>query len=137
MGRILGLDVGDKRIGVAVSDPLGMFAIGLETIELGRRKAILAAIKQLCAEYGIERLIIGLPRHMDGREGHQAEKVRRFAEDLAKTIDLPQTFLDERLTSKIAEQTLREQGVKYSKHKGLIDQAAAQRILQDYLDRAQ
>ena len=133
--RILGLDYGKKRIGVAVSDPLGNFAVGLETIPLSSKENAVEAIGKICAQYSIETAVLGLPRHMDGREGTEAEAVRAFGTQLAEALGLTVDYLDERLTSVLAQQTLREQGIQGSRNKGLIDQAAACRILQDYLDR--
>lgn len=132
----MAIDYGEKRIGVAVSDPLGMFAIGLETIDTPREKERLTQLAAYCQDYNVAKIIAGLPRHMSGEEGETAQKVRHFVSLFeANGITCPVEFFDERLTSKIAEQTLRAQGVKPSKHKGLIDEAAAMRILQDYLDR--
>lgn len=136
MSRILAIDYGDRRIGVAVSDPLGMFAVGLDTIDTPREKERLALLAEYCKQYEVSKIIAGLPKHMNGTEGESAEKVRHFVSLFEPAgIACPVEFLDERLTSVIAQQTLRAQGVKASKNRGLIDQASAMRILQDYLDR--
>ena len=136
-GRILGLDYGKKRIGVAVSDPFGHFAIGLETIVLNPKTDVIETIRRHCSAYHVRQVVLGLPRHMDGREGPEAEAVRAFGDRLAEALGIAVCYLDERLTSVIAQQTLREQGIQGSRNRGLIDQAAACKILQDYLDRLQ
>lgn len=136
--RILAIDVGTKRVGLAISDPLGMFAVGLETVEVQSKQQLLEQITAVCKKYEVATIVLGLPKHMDGREGPEAEKVRKLAERIQ--VMYPEgsiQFLDERLTSVMAHQTLREQGIKASRNKGLVDQAAAKRILQDYLDRNQ
>jgi len=135
MKRLMALDYGKKRIGVAVSDPLGNFAVGLDTIALSSRQNAITELREVCMQYNVEKIILGLPKHMDGREGTEAEAVRAFGDLLSEALNLPVDYLDERLTSVLAQQTLREQGIQGSRNKGLIDQAAACRILQDYLDR--
>lgn len=134
-GRLLGIDLGDKRVGLAISDPTGHFAIGLETIIRTRHMNLCDEIKLLCQKHGISAVIIGLPISMNGTAGSQAEKVRAFAEELQAFLQLPLHFMDERLTSVMAQQTLRAQGIQPSRQKHLIDQASAQRILQDFMDR--
>jgi putative Holliday junction resolvase len=133
--RILAIDLGARRIGLAVSDPTRTFAVGLETLIVTMKTDPVAELVTICQDYDVERIILGLPRKMDGTEGIQAEKVREFAEALTAATGLPLEFLDERLTSVLAQQTLRAQGIQPSRHKELVDQAAAKRILQDYLDR--
>ena len=139
--RILAIDLGEKRVGLAVSDPLGSFAVGLETFELQPNKpqqsktALLDQIAVYCKQYSVSRIVLGLPVSMDGQEHHAAQKVRDFAESLNAVSDCPTEFVDERLTSVLAHQTLKAQGIKPSRNKGLVDQAAACRILQDYLDK--
>ncbi|MEB3286388.1 MAG: Holliday junction resolvase RuvX [Vampirovibrionales bacterium] len=135
-GRILGVDIGTKRVGIAISDPLGNFAVGLETLEDYSRAQLLEKMAALCVQHDCHRIVFGLPKHMDGREGPEAERVRKLADSLLLLKpDLEIIFLDERLTSVMAHQTLRAQGIKASRNKGLVDQAAAKRILQDYLDK--
>ena len=131
--RILALDYGKKRIGVAVSDPFGNFAVGLDTLET-HSKTLLETLGKLCQEYTVTTIVLGLPKHMKGHEGIEAEAVREFGALLSDTLRVSVIYLDERLTSVIAQQELREQGVQGSRNKGLIDQAAACRILQDYLN---
>lgn len=133
--RILAIDLGEKRVGIAVSDPMGHFAVGLETIQVQSKPQLLADIQTLCQQYDVHTIVLGLPISMNGQEGPAAEKVRKWAEWIHEATGRPIAFYDERLTSVLALQTLKAQGVKPSKHKGLVDQAAAKRILQDYLDR--
>jgi putative holliday junction resolvase len=135
--RILGIDPGQKRIGLAVSDPFGNFAVGLDTLSNHEGKSLIPEIAKICQQYDIKKIVLGLPLHMNGDEGVSAQKARELATILSEGLDLPVDLLDERLTSKIAMQTLRDQGISSSKHrkKGIIDQAAAMRLLQDYLDR--
>lgn len=132
--RVLGLDVGDRRIGVALSDETGTLASPLQTLErVGPRKD-LKAIAALVREHGARAIVMGLPRHLDGRIGPQAVKVRQFAEALAPVARVPVHFQDEGLTTVEAEQILAERDVPRQRRKGLVDQVAAVLILQDYLD---
>ncbi len=135
--RVLAIDPGKKRIGLAVSDPFGHFAIGLDTLQTHARHDPVPAIAEVCRQYGVARLVIGLPLHLKGTEGEAAMAARALGEQLQSALGLPVDYFDERLTSKMAEATLREQGIQPSRHRqaGLIDQASAVRILQDYLDR--
>lgn len=135
--RILAVDPGQKRVGLAVSDPFGNFAVGLDTIAMHEGKDLLPEIGALCKQYDVKKIVMGLPLHMSGEEGASAQKARELAAILSEGLNIPVELMDERLTSKIAAQTLREQGVQSSRHrkKGIIDQAAAMRILQDFLDR--
>jgi putative holliday junction resolvase len=132
--RLLGLDVGDRRIGVAVSDETGLLASPVATLErVGPRKD-LQAIAALVREHGAAAIVLGLPRNMDGSIGAQAEKVRRLGEALAPVARVPIHFWDERLTTVEAEQILIERDVSWQRRKGLVDQVAAVLILQGYLD---
>jgi putative Holliday junction resolvase len=135
--RILAIDPGKKRIGLAVSDPFGNFPVGLETISNHDGKDLLPELRAICERYEIKRIVMGLPLHMSGEEGESARLARELAATLEAGLGLPVDLMDERLTSKIAEQSLRDQGIQGSRHRktGVIDQAAAMRILQDYLDR--
>lgn len=135
--RILAIDPGKKRVGLAVSDPFGNFAVGLDTLSNYDGKDLLPEMAAICRQYDVQQIVIGLPLHMSGEEGESAQQARALAEILSQGLNLPVTLMDERLTSKLAEQTLRELGVQSSRHRksGIIDQAAAMRILQDYLDR--
>ncbi|MDQ3043716.1 MAG: Holliday junction resolvase RuvX [Chloroflexota bacterium] len=131
-GRLLGLDVGDKRIGVAVSDESGTLATPLRYVSRGQRDQI--DLEALVREWKIERLIVGLPTGMSGREGPQAANVRAYAETLALALELPVVYWDERLTTAIAERQLIADGVRLAQRRERIDAAAAAVILQDYLD---
>lgn len=134
--RILALDIGQRRVGVAVSDPMRNFAVGLETVVIPVKGDWLEILKGRLQGYTIERVVIGLPKTLRGEEGAQAERVREIARRVEDSLGLPVVFLDERLTSVLAHQTLRAQGIQPSRNKGLVDEAAAKRILQDYLDGA-
>jgi putative holliday junction resolvase len=133
--RILSMDYGLTRIGLAVSDPLGMFATGLATIANTGKKALWQALRHTVATYDPVTLVLGLPRHMNGQEGEQAELTRQFADEWCKRFPtIPVVFWDERLTSRMAEQTLQAMGKQPSRHKADIDQLCAIRLLQEYLD---
>jgi putative pre-16S rRNA nuclease len=132
--RVLGLDVGDKRIGVALSDETGLLASPLPTLQrVGPRKD-LQALAALVRQHGAGEVVVGLPYNLDGTEGPQAVKVRAFAEALKPVVRVPVRFWDERLTSVEAEQILAEREVPWQRRKGLVDQVAAVLILQGYLD---
>lgn len=132
--RIIGLDVGDRRIGVAISDPLGITAAGLETIERVNMQTDVQNVANLAARHGAVQIVVGLPYNMDGTTGEQAEKVKSFAKKLARASGLPIVYEDERLTTISAIRTLTIQGVKTGKNKALVDKQAAAIILQKYLD---
>jgi len=130
---LLGLDVGEKRIGVAVSDPLGTTAQPLETIE--RDEHATERIERIVLETGAGRLIVGLPLLMDGSEGAQARLVREFAETLADRLGAPVYFIDERLTTREAEGVLAGGVVRRGGRKSASDRIAAALILRSYMDR--
>ena len=133
--RILGIDFGDGRIGVAVSDPLGWTAQGLETIQWKdsmRRPA--EKIKELADRYGAEKIILGLPKNMNGTLGPSAEKALEFGELLSKTTGLEVIKWDERLTTVAAQRAMLEADLSRSKRKKIVDKIAATYILQGYLD---
>jgi putative holliday junction resolvase len=132
--RLIGLDVGDRRIGVAISDPLGITAAGLETIERVNMHTDVDNIALLAARHGAVQIVVGLPYNMDGTMGDQAEKVKSFAKKLARATGLPIVYEDERLTTISAIRTLTIQGVKTGKNRELVDKQAAAIILQRYLD---
>jgi putative pre-16S rRNA nuclease len=132
--RVLGLDVGDRRIGVALSDETGLLASPLSTLQrVGPRKDP-KAIAALVREHGVGEVVVGLPYNLDGTIGPQAEKVRAFAADLEPVVRVPVRFWDERLTSVEAERILSERNVPWQRRKSLVDQVAAVLILQGYLD---
>ncbi|MBU4385995.1 MAG: Holliday junction resolvase RuvX [Actinobacteria bacterium] len=130
--RMIGLDVGDKRVGVAVSDHLGKTAQPLETLERGG--GFMERLAGLIRDTGAERLVVGLPLLMDGREGEQARKVRRFTRGLEESLDVPVVLLDERLTSREARTVLEAGGFKRRRGKGATDRVAAALILRAYMD---
>ena len=134
-GRTLGLDVGQRRIGVAVSDELGWTAQGLTVIE---RRSLAEDVRRLVAlvkEYGCNGIVIGLPRRTDGRLGPEAEAVQAFGRKLEVAAGVPVVYWDERFSTAQAEHTLLAAGVRRARRKQVIDQLAASVILQAYLDR--
>lgn len=131
--RILGIDTGDARVGVAVSDELGMLAHPLETITVAKVNPI-DRIAALVAEKNAEAVVVGMPRNMDGSFGPAAEKAKAFIEALKAKVPCRVISWDERLTTVAAQRNLRESGKKAKDQKGIIDQAAAQIILQGWLD---
>ena len=129
---MIGLDVGERRVGVAVSDELGLIASPVETVDL--KRGGLPALCAIIERYDPERIVVGMPTGLSGREGPQATAVRAFADQLAAAIGRPIEFWDERLTSFIAEQALIETGHRREARKQRIDAVAASLILQSYLD---
>lgn len=129
---IMALDVGDKRIGVALSDPLGSFAMPLLTLD--NPASFLEEIVRLVKEYGVECIVAGLPRSMDDSLGPQAQKVLAFVDALARVSPVPVDTWDERLSTVAAERVMLESGVKREKRKQHRDAVAASFILQSYLD---
>lgn len=136
MSRILGIDWGEKRIGLAVSDPLGIIATGLATVEKKSDFNLIGYLKQLISEQEIAKIILGFPKNMDGSVGPKGEEVLAFKESLEKEIDVPVILWDERLTTVSAQRSLREAKVKMKKGKKFLDKIAAVLILQNYLDHA-
>ncbi len=133
VGRVLALDVGEKRIGVAVSDPLGLLARALTTVERKSTGLALAALVALVQQEAADTVVVGLPRNMDGTLGPQAERVTRFAQALAARLTVPLVFWDERLSTVSASEILRHQGIKANEQKARIDSVAAAVILEEYL----
>lgn len=133
--RYIGLDVGMKRIGIAVSDPLLITAQPLKTIFRQPENRAIEEISNICKEYNAVGIISGLPINMNGSIGSQAKDVEQFAEQLGLATGIDVKFEDERLTSRQAEMYLIAQNKKPSRNKGLIDVASAVIILQQYLDR--
>lgn len=132
MGRLLGIDHGDARIGIAMSDETAFLASPLTTVKSNRMAT--DEIVALVEEHGVEKIVIGLPRNMDGSYGPATEKVRAFAEKLKQKTDVPIVEWDERLSTVSAHNALREAGLDGRKRKGVVDKVAAQIILQNYLD---
>ena len=133
MMRALGIDHGDARVGLAISDELGMLAHPMETITIKETEP-LARIAQIVTEKSVEVIIIGLPKNMDGTSGPAAEKVRAFAEQLRTKVACPVRLWDERLTTVAAQKSLQAAGRNTKQSRSVIDQAAAQLILQGWLD---
>jgi len=134
MERIFGFDVGDKTIGVAVSDLLQLTAQGLTTIKRESKVKDLAAVESLIIEYDIKKIVVGLPLNMNGTIGPQGEKVKKFADKLKNKFKIDIIYIDERLTTVSAERVLIEGNVRRENRKKFIDKVAATYILQSYLD---
>lgn len=132
--RILALDLGKKRIGMALSDELGITAQGLPTLERRNKRLDFAALRAVVHENNVRQIVLGLPLRMSGEEGSQADWVRSFAEDLKDHVDVPIDLRDERWTSKQAERVLMGSGIRKQDRKPAIDRMAAVILLQDYLD---
>jgi putative Holliday junction resolvase len=130
--RIMGLDVGSKRTGVAIADELEITAGPVGFVARGPRDR--DEFRTLIARYDVDRLVVGLPASMSGREGPQAADVRAYAEELAAALALPITYWDERLTSTMAHRSLVDSGARRSKRREQIDAVAAAIMLQNYLD---
>ncbi len=136
MYKVMGLDVGTKRIGIAMSDFLLLTAQPAETIQREPEQNAVEKIAQLCRSNQVKKIVIGLPKHMNGTLGEQAQDCMDFADMLKKKLpDIEYIFEDERLSSRQAENILAMQGKKYTKNKGLVDLKSACIILQQYLDR--
>ncbi|MEQ1851136.1 MAG: Holliday junction resolvase RuvX [Chthoniobacteraceae bacterium] len=134
MKRALGIDVGEARIGVAVSDELGMLAHPVETIVVKETADPPGRIAQIATEKDAAPIIVGLPKNMDGTSGPAAEKARAFAEKLRGRVTCPVILWDERLTTVAAQRYLHEAGRNVKQSRAVIDQVAAQIILQGWLD---
>ncbi|RKU37215.1 Holliday junction resolvase RuvX [Candidatus Poribacteria bacterium] len=137
MAILLGLDIGDTRIGVAISDALGVAAHPLCTLTRKNRQVDLIVISDLVSIHEVECVVIGLPISLDGSLGTQAETVQKFAKRLESVLDVPIAFQDERFTTAEAEEILRELGKDAREQKGIIDEVAAVLILRDYMNRCQ
>jgi len=133
--RILGIDMGEKRIGLALSDPLGYTAQGLKTIQVKNPEEICDKLMNVIKEKKVELLLFGLPRNMNGTIGSQAKKVQEYAQRLKSLSQLPVDFEDERLSTVSAEQVLLMADQSRAKRKKAIDRLSAVIILQSYLDR--
>ncbi|MFT3706735.1 MAG: Holliday junction resolvase RuvX [Archangium sp.] len=132
--RALGLDLGTKTIGLAVTDELGITAQGITTLERRGPRKDLEALIETAQQYGVDRFVIGLPLNMDGSEGPRAEATRKFGAGLESESKLPVIYWDERLTTVAAHRMLLEADVSRKKRKEVVDQIAAVLILQGWLD---
>ncbi len=133
MKNAIGIDLGEARIGVAGADALGLLAHPIETID-ARKGGVVERIKTICEERRAECIVLGLPRNMDGTFGPAAEKARAFARDLRAKLGIEVVEWDERMTTLGAQRALRDSGRSARKGRSVIDQAAAQIILQNWLD---
>ena len=132
--RILGLDMGAKRIGLAVSDPLGITAQGLEVWVRRDRRADLDHLIKVGRDFAVQQIVVGLPRHMDGRPGVAAPEIMEFASALGEALGVEVIFWDERLTTAAAERVLIQADMSRRRRRQVVDQLAAGLILQSYLD---
>jgi putative holliday junction resolvase len=131
--RVLALDVGKRRIGLAISDELGITAQGIETLQRTRIRADLEKLKDVARQWNVRSLLVGKPLHMSGSESRQSEYTREFAERLGRYLQLPVIFLDERLTSVEADRLMRESGASLDERKNSVDRLAAVLLLESYL----
>ena len=132
--RIMGLDVGDRTIGVAISDSLLLTAQGKSTIQRSGFEAEARLLRDLVEEYAVHEIVVGNPLHMDGRPSRQGDKIMKFGRRLGQELQLPVVFWDERLTSVAAEEHLEEMGLNWRERKKHVDKIAAMFILQSYLN---
>jgi putative pre-16S rRNA nuclease len=135
VNRVLGIDLGEARTGIAVSDELRMLAHPLETIASSSPEKVAQRVQQIVTEKEVDCIVVGLPRNMNGTIGPAAESAQKFVEKLRRLVDCDVVTWDERLSTMAAERALHEVGKKTRKTRGIRDQVAAQIILQSYLDR--
>lgn len=135
--RVMGLDFGAHTVGVAVSDPLGLTAQGVEIIRRkspGKLRQTLARIEELACSYGVEKFVLGFPKNMNNTEGERCEKTKEFKEMLERRMRLPVELWDERLTTVAADAIMMESGIRRENRREYVDEIAAMLILQGYLD---
>ena len=137
MKRFLGIDFGKVRLGLAISDELGFMSHPLETLRMRDVNEVTKRIGEIVREKDVQRVVVGLPRNMDGSHGSSAEEALTFAAKLRGHLSCDVVTWDERLTTVSANRALREAGQRTRETRGYVDQVAAQMILQDYLDRLQ
>ena len=133
-GKYLAVDYGDVRTGLADCDPSGLLASGIGTIAEGGMRNTAERVAREAASRGCKRIIIGLPKNMDGTEGFRAETVRAFGDILASLTDIPIEYYDERMSTMVAHRFLSETGTFGKRRKGVVDTLSAEIILQNYLD---
>ena len=133
-GRVLALDLGKRRIGLALSDELGITALGIDTLQRTNIRKDIARLAELISQRGVSLILMGNPLHMSGHAGRQAEYARDFAERLAEASDVPVQFWDERLTTVEAQRVLKESGISIQKRGQAVDRLAAVILLESYLD---
>lgn len=131
--RVMAIDFGERRIGVALSDELCLTAQPFCVIERGERESDLREIRRLVEEYGVDRIVVGLPLRTDGKHGPEAEAAERFARRLGSTLNVPVELFDERFTSAAAKRSLIEGGVRRHRRKRMVDMTAACLILESYI----
>lgn len=134
LGRVLGLDVGARRIGVAVTDPLGITAQGLDTIQRQNKRLDYAQLEAVIQQYEVKEIVVGYPLRLSGEAGIQAERMTLFADDLKKRFQIPVHLFDERLTSAEANRVLRESEISIEKRAKAVDRMAAILILQSWME---
>ena len=134
-GKYLAVDYGDKRTGLADCDPSGLIASGIGTVSEGGMTKTAERVAREARERGVKKIIVGLPKNMDGTEGERAGVIRLFADMLRGLVDIPVEFYDERMTTMVAHRFLTESGTFGKKRKGVVDTLSAEIILQNYLDR--
>jgi len=132
--RLLGIDYGDKHIGLAVSDPMLLTAQALESYQTQNKSKDMEFFRNLISKYKITQIVIGLPLRMDGSEGNRVKKTKKFASRLKNHLDIPIVYWDERLTTKQASRIMRDKGISNKKKKKLVDQISAVLILSSYMD---
>lgn len=134
MSRILGIDYGERRIGLAISDPLGIIAQTLTTLDTKKIKDPFFEIKNIVKEKKVKKIVVGLPKNMDGTIGEQGKKVLEFAKNLSKEVNIKIDFWDERLSSVESQKMLKETKRKIKQDKKIVDRISASLILQGYLE---
>lgn len=131
MSRYLGIDYGTRRVGLAISDSLGLTARPLEVVSRGE---VVSRVKELATDHGVSALVVGLPTGLAGGEGRSASGARALGEELAAVTGLEVIYADERFTSRMAEGSLQRSGMRIRKRRATVDKVAAAIILQDFLD---
>ena len=135
MSRTLGIDYGERRVGVAISDPLGSIALGLTTLHVKSRRDAVMQVADICREKDVSSIVVGMPLNMNGSGSEIGAKVEKFIAELTETTGIAIKTVDERLSSAMVERTLLDADMSRAKRKGVIDKMAAQVILQGWLDR--
>ncbi len=133
--KIMSLDVGTRRIGIAVSDELGITANGLQTLKRTDRKNDILKLKNICSDLGIEKIVVGIPYNTDGQISKNGEIIKKFAEKLEKELSLPVDYINETFTTADAQRYLLEANMSRKKRKKVIDKLSAVIMLQEYLEQ--
>jgi putative Holliday junction resolvase len=133
MGRILAVDFGLRRMGLAVSDLLGITAQGIPTLSVGNKAEGVRSVVEACIQWEASEIVVGLPLNMDGTKGEMAQEARRFADRIEAASGLPVTCWDERLTTVSAQRVLQESGMRQDRKKGAADRIAATLLLENYM----